>query len=79
MEPTPELIEAIGKAASNLLDSIGSALQIAVGGLTAFFTWKTKLEMEQLLAREQREFERQALMKKKRKRSPKNMRGKPSE
>lgn len=44
MEVTPEIIESIGKA-------VAGVLTVLVTGVTGYFTWKTRYEVDRLYAK----------------------------
>lgn len=61
MHLTPEIIEALGKAASVVLDALGSIVTSITGTVTAFYTWKTRSELDVLFGKGSRRKGRKAM------------------
>lgn len=49
-ELTPTLIEALAKGIVSIVAALGAVVATIVGGFTAFYTWKTRYELDQLYA-----------------------------
>ena len=50
MEVTPELVDSIGKAAGVVIAAVGGIIATVITGVTAYFTWKTRYELDKLYA-----------------------------
>lgn len=61
MHLTPEIIEALGKAFSAVLDALGSIVMSVTGAVTAFYTWKTRSELDELFGKGSRRKGRKAM------------------
>ncbi len=51
MDLTPELIESVGKASVGIIAAIGGIIATIATAVTAFFTWKTRYELDKLYAK----------------------------
>lgn len=45
-----ELVEAVGKAAVNVITAVGSIVAMVTSAATAFYTWKNRYEIDKLYA-----------------------------
>ncbi len=45
MEPTPEVIEAIGKAAVGVIAAIGAVVATVASAVTAYYTFKNRRDL----------------------------------
>ncbi len=50
MEWTPELVDSIGKAAGLIIAAVGGIIATVITGVTGYFTWKTRYELDKLYA-----------------------------
>jgi len=50
MNLTPEVVEAIGKAAVGVIAAVGSIVATITSAVAAFYTWKNRYELDKLYA-----------------------------
>lgn len=51
MDLTPEIIESVGKASVAIIVAVGGIIATIGGMANAYFTWKTRYELDQLYAK----------------------------
>ncbi len=50
MDMTPEMVEAIGKAAVGVIAAFGAIVATVTSAVAAFYTWKNRYELDKLYA-----------------------------